>query len=1817
MSHLNFKKKKSVTFFIISLLYFSSIFSSAFMNIGTSSLFLDENIFGNNDDLIELKVTISEILIEDKESPTGEIFQRLSIEGSGNFGQTGSPSLPFKVVKILLPYGKDMADVEIITGETQILEGSYKIEPVQEQTPISSNEVTEFKLDNSVYNSINPFPDKQYSIVGVYELRGYRILVLNLYPVSYVPKTGKVSYFRDITVLVRLTNHPNANLLFRNLKVDEKRVVNTVDNPELVDVYRGKNPQLISLGSSLDLPPGSYDYIIITNEALHDSIGAYTFQDLRDSKNAAGIQTTIVTTEYIYANYLGADNPEKIRNFIIDAYQTWGVEYVLLGGDGDEVDIGGESGDLIIPSRGFYATAYGEVDYDITSDLYYAGLDGNWNTDGDNMWAEPGEDDLYAEVYVGRAPVDSEDELSNFVYKTLAHETETHHYLSDVLMVGEDLYWYVWGGDYKDEVKDGSDAQGYTTEGFPLGYFVDTLYDRELDPARWDKNDLIPLINDGIHIINHLGHCDVEYSMKMENYDADSLTNDHYFFGYSQGCYNGAFDNRGPWGEIHANDSIVEHFVTTPHGAFAFIANSRFGWGDPYGTNGASQYYDRQFFDAIFSEGIEEIGRANQDSKEDNIGFLSQEAMRWVYYELNLFGDPTATIPPQPNDFTPSLTDGSLSPTSGNQTTLFTYNVTYTDADNNPPIYINVLINETSYPMEKQDLMDEDYTDGCKYNYFTYLQPGNYNYSFECADYKFFTNTGVTIGPSVSESPNLNSPILSNGQVSPPSGVKHWDTFKFSVIYSDADNNLPEYVNIILNSITYPMAQLDYLDSNYMDGCVYTFSTTLHQDGDQNYSFECSDGDFTHTIGPFSGPSVYEILNYTMIPDYEYNWIDASGGTELLLGDDDYAAIALPFNFQFYNETFSTIYLCSNGYLSFTDTTPYQYSNVPFPSANPTHTYMIAPFWDDIYPASGGHIYVQSFGTYWVAEWQDIYHINGPLLGSFELILYESGEIIFNYDYIDYIDPYTRYTCGLNLGEDTRFYNSYQDLTTETEDFSLYFYAMTNDFAPELSLESVIPTSGYQNTLFNFNVTYTDQDNNPPVQMDVIINGTTYPMEKQNPSDDNYTDGCLYQLLTYFQPAAHNYTYYFNCYDGIFTNTTTIYSNIKVEETNIFSPSLSNEQVLPNTGYAQATIFSFMVTYTDPDNNAPDSIEITINSTTFTMLKQDFMDSNFMDGCVYIYNTQLNDIGIYLYNFSCSDGIFTASAGPFAGPVVEKGPLFDSMYIDHYFSLGPYGYDSTISYSTGSTSNFKAHWAFAGMIGSWDIDLDTRIMSNCVNPCFVEGTHTPFWISTNTTLNDIIPISVMSEGDHNFQVSDELLFDLPEFGLIDVWELEDLTDPGGVAWYEKSTGILLNGIFFYGGGAYSYTFDFIDTNVEFTYITFDHELKVSLDVPTNPKIDQTYIINATVTNNGLNDEYDVDLLLYLDDVLVDSITISSLPVGASETVNYMWTPTEYKTYNFTAYAPPVPDESYIDNNIKTKLIPIRDIELFDGMYIDHIWTVPSDIYPSRFSYSYYSGSLFIETWDIMGFSIPWYVDSQTRLMSGGSVFGDGTHTPAWIFTDVSLGDEILIAVVGEGDHLFSVAGELIYDLPGFGSVGVWVLEDLTLPGGVAWYEKSTGILLKGTFFYGGGAANYTFDFVSTNVEFTYVPPGDFELSTNAGTPSDNDGNFDLTWESADGALTYSVYQYSSYITEINGSLTLLGDGITELSHALSGYTDGTYYFIAVAHNAYGDTRSNCIEVVVQIPSDGGIPGYYFVIAAIIIVAVIGIVIAIIIIKRRK
>ena len=363
----------------------------------------------------------------------------------------------------------------------------------------------------------------------------------------------------------------------------------------------------------------------------------------------------------------------------------------------------------------------------------------------------------------------------------------------------------------------------------------------------------------------------------------------------------------------------------------------------------------------------------------------------------------------------------------------------------------------------------------------------------------------------------------------------------------------------------------------------------------------------------------------------------------------------------------------------------------------------------------------------------------------------------------------------------------------------------------------------------------------------------------------------------------------------------------------------------------------------------------------------------------------------------------------------------------------------------------------------------------------------------------------------------------------------------------------------------------------------DYDLEVNLDVPTAIEIDTSYIITTTVRNIGLNDEVDVELYLYLDDVIVDSLTIPYLSVGDIGTIQYDWTPTEYKTYTFKAYAPPVPGELSLDDNLIIVDVSLVETQLFDGLFIEHIFDNMGYIYNSTFSYMQYQDGLFYETWSIEGMgAYQWYVDPSSRLMSGGSILGDGFHTPVWIFTDVSLGDTIPIAVAVEGDHIFNVTREFIYDLPSFGPVGVWELEDLTSPGGTAWYEKSTCLLLNGIFFYYDGMYNYTFEFVDTNAQFEYLTgPEPFTLSSDAEDP-DDDGTFTLSWTESNGAESYSVYEHSSFITEITGDLTLLADDISDLNFPLEGYSDGTYYFIVVAHNENGDTLSNCIQVDVDL-----------------------------------
>ena len=561
----------------------------------------------------------------------GREQERLQLGNAPRTGLPGRPVLPVIPASILLPAGMTVESIEVTGSDKALLPGTHVVEYGETPVPlVPGARVDKVKPDPAIYASADIYPAQLYDLVGVQRRRGCAVLLVNLHPVEYVPASGTVSWYGSMSVRVTLakdsTRHP---LRYRPDPV--RPIGSSVDNPDTATTYKEEEDDDRSIRPNACDPSESYAYVIVTGEELKNATGPCALTNLLAYRQSAGLSAKIVTMTEVAAGYTGVDSAEQLRNFIADAYNNWETDYVLLAGDTN-----------IVPMRKLRCTASGETD-DIPSDLYFQCLDGTYNYDGDSLWGETtdgeagGDVDLVADVYIGRASAENTNEMANFVYKTLAYEQESEgaDYLHTALMCGEHLGFggdseYAWPS--MEEIRCGSSSAGYTTVGFtnsPL-FTVDTLYDTET--YTWEKTNLLETINSGQYsIINHLGHANYNYVMKFYNADADALTNNHFLFAYSQGCIPGNFEV----------DCVAEHLTTsTRHGMYAVVFNSRYGWGTYNSTDGPSQRFDRQFWDAYFGENMMSLGALNADSHEDNLWDINGTCIRWCYYESNLLGDP-------------------------------------------------------------------------------------------------------------------------------------------------------------------------------------------------------------------------------------------------------------------------------------------------------------------------------------------------------------------------------------------------------------------------------------------------------------------------------------------------------------------------------------------------------------------------------------------------------------------------------------------------------------------------------------------------------------------------------------------------------------------------------------------------------------------------------------------------------------------------------------------------------------------------------------------------------------------------------------------------------------------------------------------------------------------------------------------------------------------------------------------------------------------------------------------------------------------------
>jgi len=556
-------------------------------------------------------------------------FDNIELRGGVALIQPGAPRVPRVVEALAIPSGAVPVHVEVLSEEWTTLPGTYKVGSAQPDVPLpqpgKTLTPTLFQPDAAIYGSSDPYPTAVARLAGCGTMAGYRIAHVELHPVRYVPTTGELRLATKLTYRLEYAGGVSGVVATDAQKAAFGGTVQSlVRNPKDVNRYAPR----VRANASFSLPSGHYEYVVVT-----DSVMDTVFQRLADWKTLKGVPGNVVRTSWIYANYSGYDDQEKIRNFIKDAYATWGTMYVLLGGQGDYVS----SGQNIIPTR---MANYG--DGDEPCDLYYAGLDGTWDFNNNHTYGQLADStDMYSDVYVGRAPVYNVAMAQNFVGKVLKYEQDPPTGFIKKMMLPTAILW----SSYEERPMQESIARMTGTD------WVDQkLYERT---ATLSRQAVVDSMNGGAGLGHWEGHGNesgiyMGSSPFFNSTDADALVN-----GDKTGIVVSIACDCAAWDWVPGGDCMAEHMVNrVGGGCIATIMNTRYGYGAYINGQGyvpgPSERLDTTYFAGVLQYGMPHTGEALGYSKACWAPYADSlyqyDMQRYCIYDLNLIGDPETSL---------------------------------------------------------------------------------------------------------------------------------------------------------------------------------------------------------------------------------------------------------------------------------------------------------------------------------------------------------------------------------------------------------------------------------------------------------------------------------------------------------------------------------------------------------------------------------------------------------------------------------------------------------------------------------------------------------------------------------------------------------------------------------------------------------------------------------------------------------------------------------------------------------------------------------------------------------------------------------------------------------------------------------------------------------------------------------------------------------------------------------------------------------------------------------------------------------------------
>ncbi len=523
----------------------------------------------------------------------------------------GHPELPAVTHTVLLEYGQKIESIRIMSERWRVLDGTYDLYPARPHNPQTALPVFVQK-DHAVYGAEVPYPAG--AILGCVSgnIRGYQIGQVTFCPFRYRPADRKLSVLTHITLFIKtIPCRDFVEPIRQSRKVSEtvKRIVQTVaqQGAALPAITRGAEMPYED-GQATDLPSllgAPVDMVIITTESLQSASAVYA-----RTRAVRGFNCAVKTMPWIRQHYMGVDDAERLRNFLKDAVEKWGVLYVLLVGEIPD-----------IPVRWIQMTPIYDIwPVHIVTDLYFSDLDGSWNEDEDFLFGEVEDSlDFFPDVFVGRLPLNDSADLHHYLGKLLDYE-----HPADTTVQTRALFFT---SDFETS-GDARDMAIRLSGRLPAHFETSIINERPLA-------EVVDSLEAGFGLVAGLGHGDIN-NIRVRNSPRENANNfvlDSLMHGGDYACmfvitcYTNTFQS----------NSLSKHWIANPQGGgIAYIGPTGFSeaW--------LHEDYTNVLLDSLFDFPLSAaVGKSKipyiADAQWDNW-------YRFYQFAINQLGDPTVSI---------------------------------------------------------------------------------------------------------------------------------------------------------------------------------------------------------------------------------------------------------------------------------------------------------------------------------------------------------------------------------------------------------------------------------------------------------------------------------------------------------------------------------------------------------------------------------------------------------------------------------------------------------------------------------------------------------------------------------------------------------------------------------------------------------------------------------------------------------------------------------------------------------------------------------------------------------------------------------------------------------------------------------------------------------------------------------------------------------------------------------------------------------------------------------------------------------------------